>query len=129
MFGSTKKHNFMSDSENAPVQTLGQQRVHADFNPAKNDTVDQVKNLAARMIDTVYQKGDREGLNYMSRDFDNLVDQIGLNKESEAQRCVSISKKIQLEACTLINQGGDIELIAELIETSTMYAVKANFKK
>lgn len=32
-------------------QTLGQQRVKADFNPAKNDTVDQIKNKSAELID------------------------------------------------------------------------------
>lgn len=34
-------------------QTLGQKRVKADFNPAKNDTVDQIKNKAAELIDLV----------------------------------------------------------------------------
>ena len=32
-------------------QTLGQKRVKAEFNPAKNDTVDQIKNKAAELID------------------------------------------------------------------------------
>jgi len=32
-------------------QTLGQKRVKADFNPAKNDTVDQIKNKSAELID------------------------------------------------------------------------------
>lgn len=32
-------------------QTLGQKRVKADFNPAKNDLVDQIKNKAAELID------------------------------------------------------------------------------
>ena len=31
--------------------TLGQKRVKADFNPAKNDLVDQIKNKAAELID------------------------------------------------------------------------------
>ena len=31
--------------------TLGQKRVKADFNPAKNETVDQIKNKAAELID------------------------------------------------------------------------------
>ena len=38
-------------------QTLGQKRVKADFNPTKNDTVDQIKNKAAELIDLI------EGLN------------------------------------------------------------------
>lgn len=32
-------------------QTLGQKRVKAEFNPAKNDLVDQIKNRAAEFID------------------------------------------------------------------------------
>jgi hypothetical protein len=31
--------------------TLGQIRVKADFNPAKNDLVDQIKNKSAELID------------------------------------------------------------------------------
>lgn len=33
------------------MSTLGQKRVKADFNPAKNDTVDQIKNKSAELID------------------------------------------------------------------------------
>lgn len=36
-------------------QTLGQKRVKADFNPAKNDLVDQIKNKAAELIDLCEQ--------------------------------------------------------------------------
>lgn len=36
-------------------QTLGQKRVKADFNPAKNDLVDQIKNKAAELIDLLEQ--------------------------------------------------------------------------
>lgn len=32
-------------------QTLGQKRVKAEFNPAKNDAVDQIKNKSAELID------------------------------------------------------------------------------
>jgi len=32
-------------------QTLGQKRVKAEFNPAKNELVDQIKNKSAEMID------------------------------------------------------------------------------
>jgi hypothetical protein len=31
--------------------TLGQRRVKAEFNPAKNDLVDQIKNKSAELID------------------------------------------------------------------------------
>ncbi len=34
-------------------QTLGQKRVKAEFNPAKNDIVDQIKNKSAELIDLV----------------------------------------------------------------------------
>ena len=36
-------------------QTLGQMRVKADFNPAKNELVDQLKNKAAEFIDLCEQ--------------------------------------------------------------------------
>jgi len=32
-------------------QTLGQKRVKAEFNPAKNSTVDEIKNKVAEVID------------------------------------------------------------------------------
>lgn len=32
-------------------QTLGQKRVKAEFNPAKKDLVDQIKNKSAELID------------------------------------------------------------------------------
>jgi hypothetical protein len=36
-------------------QTLGQKRVKAEFNPAKNDLVDQIKNKSAELIDLIEQ--------------------------------------------------------------------------
>lgn len=33
--------------------TLGQKRVKAEFNPAKNDLVDQIKNKSAELIDLI----------------------------------------------------------------------------
>jgi hypothetical protein len=42
-----------------PELTLGQRRVKADFNPDKNDVVDQIKNKAAEMIDLL--EASREG--------------------------------------------------------------------
>lgn len=35
----------------SPAKTLGQKRVKAEFNPAKNDLVDQIKNKSAELID------------------------------------------------------------------------------
>jgi hypothetical protein len=34
-------------------QTLGQQRVRADFNPLKDELVDQIKNKSAELIDLI----------------------------------------------------------------------------
>lgn len=34
-------------------QTFGQKRVKADFNPDKNETVDQIKNKSAELIDLI----------------------------------------------------------------------------
>jgi hypothetical protein len=36
-------------------QTLGQKRVKADFNPEKNELVDQIKNKSAELIDLCEQ--------------------------------------------------------------------------
>ena len=36
-------------------QTLGQRRVKAEFNSAKNDLVDQIKNKTAELIDLLAQ--------------------------------------------------------------------------
>lgn len=44
-------------------KTLGQKRVKADFNPDKNEVVDQIKNKAAELIDlieTLKQDGNGE---------------------------------------------------------------------
>jgi hypothetical protein len=35
------------------MSTLGQKRVKAEFNPAKNDLVDQLKNKSAELIDLI----------------------------------------------------------------------------
>lgn len=39
-------------------QTLGQKRVKAEFNPAKNGLVDQIKNKSAELIDMLEQMRD-----------------------------------------------------------------------
>jgi hypothetical protein len=36
-------------------QTLGQKRVKAEFNPAKNELVDQIRNKSAELIDLIEQ--------------------------------------------------------------------------
>jgi hypothetical protein len=82
-------------------QTLGQQRVKAEFNPAKNELVDQIKNKSAELIDLLDSM--REV---------NFVQEPHLGKvpvfcSGEKQRLISIA---QTE-----------------IETGCMYAVKACF--
>ena len=41
-------------------QTLGQMRVKAEFNPAKDDTVDKIKNKAAELIDLINELRSKE---------------------------------------------------------------------
>lgn len=79
-------------------QTLGQRRVKADFNPAKNDLVDQIKNKSAELIDLCEQMRVTETVSGSP---------ITAGISGEKHRLVSIA---QTE-----------------IETACMYAVKANF--
>ena len=43
-------------------QTLGQQRVKAEFNPAKNEVVDQIKNKSAELIDLLQSMRNFDGV-------------------------------------------------------------------
>jgi hypothetical protein len=63
-------------------QTLGQKRVKAEFNPAKNDLVDQIKNKSAELIDLL------EGMR-------NLP----LTGTGEKQRLISIAQTEIETAC------------------------------
>jgi hypothetical protein len=50
-------------------QTLGQKRVKAEFNPAKDDLVDQIKNKSAELIDLIElmrENGTVEGIKVSS---------------------------------------------------------------
>ena len=47
------------NNENEP-KSLGQIRVKADFNPSKNDLVDQLKNKAAEFIDLCEELRDED---------------------------------------------------------------------
>ena len=58
------------------MKTLGQERVHADFNPDKNEVVDQIKNKSAELIDLI---------NTMTPK-DNSTEW-----NSEKQRCVAVA--------------------------------------
>lgn len=51
------------------MSTLGQKRVKAEFNPAKNDLVDQIKNKSAELIDLIElmrENGTLEGIKVSS---------------------------------------------------------------
>lgn len=83
-------------------QTLGQQRVKADFNPSKTEIIDKIKDKSAELIDLIQLFINDEKVNpknVTEKDFN----------ESEKVRCARIA---QLE-----------------IETGCMYAVKAYFTK
>lgn len=54
------------------MKTIGEQRVHAEFNPDKNELVDQIKNKSAELI--------------------NLINSIPNNAgDGEKRRCQSIA--------------------------------------
>lgn len=63
-------------------QTLGQKRVKAEFNPEKNDLVDQIKNKSAELIDLL------EGMRYLP-----------LTGTGEKQRLISIAQTEIETAC------------------------------
>jgi len=52
---------------NDTTQTLGQRRVHAEFNPSKNDVVDQIKNKSAELIDLIETLKNFEGRSERNR--------------------------------------------------------------
>lgn len=83
-------------------QTLGQKRVKAEFNPAKNDLVDQIKNKSAELIDLIQViRNDEASKSY----------------EKSPQDFKEISgEKLRL-----------IAIAQTEIETACMYAVKACF--
>jgi hypothetical protein len=84
------------------LQTLGQRRVKAEFNPDKNEIVDIIKNKSAELIDLINAYINDEAVapgNEMYASFN----------ESEKVRVARIAQ--------------------QYIETGCMYAVKANFTK
>ena len=71
-------------------QTLGQKRVKADFNPAKNDLVDQIKNKSAELIDLLESmKGldDNEGVSMTHEKF-RLIEKAELEIETACMYAV-----------------------------------------
>jgi guanylate kinase len=58
----TNKTNIQMEdkNQNQQPQTLGQKRVKAEFNPSKNDLVDQIKNTGAHFIDLCEQLKTKE---------------------------------------------------------------------
>jgi hypothetical protein len=83
-------------------QTLGQKRVKADFNPAKNDLVDQIKNKSAELIDLLQTM--RENAELAARE---KSDSTNSNVSGEKLRVISLAQTA--------------------FEEGAMWAVKANF--
>ncbi len=82
-------------------QTLGQKRVKAEFNPSKNDLVDQIKNKSAELIDLI------ESMRKVKFVEEPHLGKVPVAFSSEKQRLISLA---QTE-----------------IENAAMWAVKANF--
>jgi hypothetical protein len=82
--------------------TLGQVRVKADFNPAKNEVVDQIKNKSAELIDLIQL----------------FINDEAVNPNNETHEAFNNSEKVRVA-----------RIAQEYIETGCMYAVKANFTK
>ncbi len=83
-------------------QTLGQKRVKADFNPAKDELVDKIKNKSAELIDLIQLMVNGEAVEPGNEEFPDFIN-------SEKVRASRIAQ--------------------EHIETACMFAVKANFIK
>jgi hypothetical protein len=64
------------------MQTLGQKRVKADFNPDKNGLVDQIKNKSAELIDLI-----------------ESMRNLPLTRTAEKQRLISIAQTEIETAC------------------------------
>lgn len=83
-------------------QTLGQKRVKADFNPAKDGLVDQIKNKSAELIDLLEQmRSDAE---------------LSASMRSDSPNSKASGEKLRL-----------ISLAQTAFEEGAMWAVKANF--
>lgn len=83
-------------------ETLGKRRVNAEFNPAKNAIVDQIKNKTAELIDLV------EKLRY-----EILPDNSGTGAQMEVKRGPETNRLVSLAQTDF--------------ESAAMWAVKANF--
>lgn len=66
-------------------QTLGQRRVKAEFDPAKNDLVDQIKNKSAELIDLI--------------DSMRVAGSIAQKEHAEKHRLISIAQTEIETAC------------------------------
>ena len=65
-------------------QTLGQKRVKAEFNPAKNDLVDQITNKSAELIDLIesMKNFDEDGATSMTHEKFRLIEKAELEIET-----------------------------------------------
>lgn len=59
-------------SEDKQNKTLGMERVHANFNPSKDDSIGQIKSVVAQAIDFCKEESDK-------------------SSDPEAKRCFSIA--------------------------------------
>lgn len=112
-------------------QTLGQRRVKAEFNPAKNGTVDQLKNVSAKMIDIALNGAEKDSA--MVDHTEALTKLLTVNLEqdvrSEKNRLSRIAMKHFTNGINLWDsiEYGDqesIDAVTESFETGCMYAVK-----
>lgn len=115
-------------------QTLGQKRVKAEFNPAKNGTVDELKNHSAIMIDIALKGKLKDSAMVDHFESFSRLFTINLSQDlnSEKNRLSRIAMKYITQAIKLwddsnFGDNNSIELVTEWIETACMYAVKANF--
>lgn len=123
--------------------SLGQKRVKAEFNPAKMETVDLIKNAASNIIDCCeYLKTDLNNEMYINEIessykelyelYDSLVDE---NSTDEKLRIIDIAKTCDFDQYLDLYKSNKTETIMLKIidvlqictETSCMYGVKANF--
>ena len=111
-------------------QTLGQKRVKAEFNPAKNGTVDQLKNISAKMIDIALKGGDKDSsMKECKNSFMSLINSDSKGGTSERERLQSIAFRHMDSAfdnwvAVEYGTNDSVDIVTERIETACMYAVK-----
>ncbi len=120
--------------ENSSIEnSTGAMRVKAEFNPAKNETVDQIKNASAELINQLDNvKWFKTLLNESNEKLKALLkaesEKEGNSDERMRQLTLSARATLQVDGlANALEQHGD-SLQTE-VETACMYAVKACFTK